>query len=100
MVRGLITRDSDGSTIDLDKEEAEHADTTANAKRITIVDSTGSAIASDNRFPVDTELTLSGNVIVDKVRISGTTDGTTFLPIKVASDGGDPALGKLVCSVG
>ena len=28
--------------------------------------------------------------------VYGTTDGTTILPIKVVSDGGSPALGKVV----
>ena len=29
----------------------------------------------------------------------GQVDAETFLPIKVVSDGGDPALGKLSCKV-
>lgn len=29
----------------------------------------------------------------------GQVDATTFLPVKVVSDGGSPALGKLVCTV-
>lgn len=39
-----ITRDSDGATIDLAQEEAEHADTTANAKRVILVNSSGTII--------------------------------------------------------
>lgn len=43
MSRELITRDSDGLTVDLAKEEAEHADTTANAKRVIITNGTNNA---------------------------------------------------------
>lgn len=43
MSRELITRDSDGLTVDLAKEEAEHADTTANAKRVVLVNTSGTA---------------------------------------------------------
>ena len=44
MSRESITRDSDGSTIDLAQEEAEHADTTARAKRVLLVNSAGTVI--------------------------------------------------------
>jgi len=46
MTRGIVTRDSDGATIDLDQEEAEHANTTANAKRVILVNSAGTVIKS------------------------------------------------------
>jgi len=39
-----ILRDSDGTTVDLEQEEAEHANLTANAKRVILVDSTGTVI--------------------------------------------------------
>ncbi len=42
-----VTRDSDGVTIRLDKEEAEHADQTALAKRVVRVDASGSVITGD-----------------------------------------------------
>ena len=42
----LILRDSDGKTINLLQEEAEHADLTANAKRVILVDSSGTIIKS------------------------------------------------------
>ena len=44
MTRELVLRDSDSKTVDLPKQEAEQADTTARAKRIILVDSTGSII--------------------------------------------------------
>ena len=44
MVRELVTRDSDGSTVDLAKVDAEHADLTANAHRVILVDSSGTVI--------------------------------------------------------
>ena len=44
MTRGIITRDSDGETVDLDKQEAEHAEIDAQAKRVILVDSSGSII--------------------------------------------------------
>jgi len=99
MPREKVLRDSDGKTIDVVKQEAEQADITAKAKKVLLVGSDGIAISASNRLPVDTELEVTGNVIVDKVRISGTTDGTEYLPIKVATDGGSPALGKLVCTI-
>ena len=46
MSNGLILRDSDGKTIDLAQEESEHADLTANAKRVILVDSSGNTIKS------------------------------------------------------
>jgi len=58
-MREVVTRDSDGATIDLPQEEAEHADTTANAKRTVLVNTSGTATG-------------------DKVKI---TDGTTDLII-------------------
>ncbi len=42
MVR--YTRDSDGSTIDIDEQEAEQADITARAKRVLFVNSAGTTI--------------------------------------------------------
>ena len=44
MVRELILRDSDGSTVDLAKEEANQADLTARAHRVILVDSSGTVI--------------------------------------------------------
>ena len=41
-----ITRDSDGKTIFLDKQQAEQADITARAKRVIHVDSSGNTIKS------------------------------------------------------
>jgi hypothetical protein len=42
--QGLVKRDSDGGTIDLGQEEAEHADLTANAKRVILVNSSGTIL--------------------------------------------------------
>ncbi|KKM65929.1 hypothetical protein LCGC14_1486310 [marine sediment metagenome] len=42
--RDLITRDSDGTVVDIGQEEAEHADLTANAKRVILVNSSGTVI--------------------------------------------------------
>jgi len=44
MVNERIVRTSDGSTIDLNYEEAEQADTTARAKRVILVNSAGTVI--------------------------------------------------------
>jgi len=41
MARTDVKRDSDGKTVYLEKEDAEHADLTANAKRIISVDADG-----------------------------------------------------------
>ena len=43
-----VKRDSDGSTIRLDKEEAEHADLTASAKRVILVGEEGDTLRSLN----------------------------------------------------
>ena len=42
--RDLIKRDSDGTVVDLGQEEAEHAELTANAKRVILVNSSGTII--------------------------------------------------------
>ena len=47
-----ITRDSDGATIDIEQEESEQADTTARAKRVLIVNSSGTVIKS-TQIPED-----------------------------------------------
>ena len=70
--RDVVKRDSDGTVVDVVQEEAEHAHLTANAKRIILVDSTGTVIGSANPLPVDTELTLDGNVIIDNVTVFAT----------------------------
>ena len=44
MAPRYVKRTSDGSTIDVIEEEAEQADTTANARRTLLVDSAGTAI--------------------------------------------------------
>lgn len=41
-----ITRDSDGKTIKIDKQEAEQADITARARRVILVNSAGTVIKS------------------------------------------------------
>lgn len=41
-----VTRDSDGTTVRIDKQEAEQADITARAKRVLIVNSAGTVIKS------------------------------------------------------
>ncbi len=70
--RDVIVRDSDGKTVDTGVEEAEHADLTANAKRAILVDESGNPINLANPLPVDTELTLDGNVIIDNVSVFAT----------------------------
>ena len=67
MPRQKVLRDSDGTTIDLAKEEAEHADLTANAKRVILTDTDGTPFSSANPLNVDTELTLNGDVIIDNI---------------------------------
>lgn len=44
--RDVVVRSSDGKTIDVVKQEAEQADTTARAKRVILVDSSGDVIKS------------------------------------------------------
>jgi len=127
MPREKVLRDSDEKTIDVVKEEAEQADITAKAKKVRLVDESGNAINSDNPLPVDTEITVNAeDIIVEKVKIEdisagtqtndvkvsqgtasnlkqlayGQVNGSTYLPIKVATDGGIPALGKLICTIG
>ena len=70
MPREKVLRDSDGSTIDLSKEEAEHADTTANAKRVILTDSDGTAFSSSNPLNVDTEISVNGDLIVENVIVA------------------------------
>ena len=67
-----VLRDSDSATIDLKQEEAEHADTTANAKRVILTDTDGTAFSSSNPLNVDTEITLDGNVIIDNIAVFAT----------------------------
>ena len=93
MPRESITRDSDGATIDLAKEEAEHADTTANAKKVTIVDGIGTAIGSGNPLPVDTEISISGDVIVQDVDINDISAGTQTNDVKMTLNGESVVLG-------
>jgi len=68
MARELVTRSSDGKTVDLELQAAEQADLTARAKKTTIVDSTGTAISNAN--PLPTTATISGDVNVDITSIS------------------------------
>ena len=49
-----------------DSHNKEHEDS-ADAKRITIVDENGNVISTSNPLPVDTELTLDGNVIINNM---------------------------------
>lgn len=44
MTRDLVKRDRDGSVLDVVKEEAEQADTVANAKRVIFVDTDGNVV--------------------------------------------------------
>jgi len=86
MSRGLIKR-NDGSTVDLDLQEANQDSLTALAKRIILVDDSGNVINSSNPLPVDTEITLSGNVIVQDVDINNISAGTQTNDVKVTLDG-------------
>ncbi len=72
-VRGLVKRDSDGSTIDLAKEEAEHADITANAKKVKIVDDSGSDVTNSNPLPVTSVTNISSNLEGKGIVSVGTT---------------------------
>lgn len=81
MPRESITRDSDGLTIDLAQEEAEYADTTANAKRVILTDTDGTAFSSSNPLNVDTEsrsdLEGGGKISVGTTAVEVTFTGTT-----------------------
>jgi len=85
MTREVITR-SDGETVDLVKEEADQADLDASARRVILVDSSGNSVSTSNPLPVDTEISLNGDLIVENVtvaslrgslRSSSVTIGTT-----------------------
>ena len=62
MSRSLLTRKSDGETIDLDLQSAEESDITSRAKRVILTDSDGTAFSSANPIPVDTEVSIGGAV--------------------------------------
>jgi len=53
MVRQIVTRSSDGKTLDIAKEEAQQADVDARARRVTLTDGAGDKISSTNPLPVD-----------------------------------------------
>lgn len=93
MARDLITRNSDGSTVDLDKQEAEHADTTANAKRVILTDTDGTAFSSSNPLNVDTEITLDGATI-DNIDIQDISAGTQTNDVKITLDGEEITVGS------
>ena len=67
MTERFVTRDSDGGTIDLKQEEAEHADITANAKRVILIDSSGNAIG----------VSTSAKQLVDGHNVTSTINQTT-----------------------
>ena len=100
MTVGKVVRDSDGTTIDLEQEEAEHADITANAKRTVLVDSTGDVINSGNPLNVTggegitginhgvktvttagTDVVLAASTVCKKVTIQAQTDNTGLISI-------------------
>jgi len=86
MVR-LKKRDSDGVTQDLDLAEAEIYNSTALARRHILVNSSGTEYDSSNPLPVDTEISLAGDVIVEKVKIEDASAGTQTNDLKVTMDG-------------
>ena len=69
MTREVITR-SDGETVDVVAEEANQADLSASAKRVILVDSSGNSISTSNPLPVDTEISLNGDLIVENVTVA------------------------------
>lgn len=79
MTRRLITRDSDGNTIDLDLEESEHADITANAKRVLNVDESGNFINLPSHDYI--AVTYPNNTTEVYTYKSGGSGGTTVLTI-------------------
>lgn len=64
------------SSVDIDNKEHEE---TPDAKRILIVDESGNVFNALNPFPVDTELTIDGNLVIDNVSVFATdiSDSTT-----------------------
>lgn len=92
-----VTRDSDGVTVRLDKEEAEHADTTANAKRVVLVRPSGNLINSGRTFKYeDTSFvtgesprTLDVNTDLGRNAVDGyfINDGDGNLLIEFSDDG-------------
>ena len=65
MTRIQITRNSDGKTIDLEKQYAEESELPARSHRSTLVDGTGNIISTLN--PLPTTATITGDVNVDSV---------------------------------
>lgn len=88
--RGLITR-ADGSTVDLNKQEAEQADLTAKAKKALLVSADGTAISNANKLPVEAEISV-GDIEIGAVEIKNATDDTRAT---VMSDGSQNALAVL-----
>ncbi len=86
MTNKRVTRDSDGKTIDLVQEEAEHADLTANAHRVILTDSDGTPFSSANPLNVDTELTIDGGDI-NNLDIKDISAGTQTNDVKITMDG-------------
>lgn len=64
------------STSDIHNKEHEE---TPDAKRVVMVDASGNVIDASNPIPVDTELTIDGNLIIDNVSVFATdiSDSTT-----------------------
>ena len=75
----FIKRDSDGSTIDLEQEQAEHADLSANAKRTTLVNSSGEAIENI----IDSNNSTSTPLAGDATFTGTSTDVTRFSNLTV-----------------
>ena len=66
-----VKRDSDGKTIRLDKEEAEHADLIANAKRVTQINSSGTSINISTEEKQDDAITQLTTISGDTTSIDG-----------------------------
>jgi len=75
MTRNTVLRDSDGKTIDNEKQDAEQAELTARAKRVVLVDTDGTEFGSSNRLPVDASIEAA-DIEIGAVEIKNATDDT------------------------
>lgn len=83
MARGVITRDSDGKTVDLDKQDAEQADVTYFAKKVKIVDSVGEDITANNPLPT-TSTIITGDIEIGAVELK---DGSSDIRATISTKG-------------
>lgn len=86
-----VTRESDGKTVRLDKEEAEHADTTAKASRVILVDEAGVNIGTtSNAIDVNTS---SSSITAEYGTVSALAQTSTDTIVSYTAISGDKLRG-------